>query len=253
MAAGENGALIDVRALTELHDLNEAVRLQKAIWGFDDIDLLPVRLFVVAGKIGGQVLGAFDGRKMVGFLIAIPGVKPGGKPYLHSHMLGVTHDYRNAGVGRVLKMAQRTDALERGLDLIEWTFDPLELKNAYFNIERLGAIVRRHVLNQYGITSNQFDSGLPSDRCIAEWWVESPRARAIAGGEGTWKRPPVEARIVIPAEIAVLRREDPPRAREIQRRASLQFQDYFSRGMAVVGFERTDSDGIYLLSKWDSE
>jgi predicted GNAT superfamily acetyltransferase len=190
---------------------------------------------------------------MVGFLIAIPGVKPGGKPYLHSHMLGVTHDYRNAGVGRLLKMAQRADAVERGLDLIEWTFDPLELKNAYFNIERLGAIVRRHVLNQYGITSNQFDSGMPSDRCIAEWWVASRRARAIAGGEGEWERPSIEARIAIPMEISTLRREDPPRAREIQRRASLQFQDYFARGLAVVGFEKTDSSGIYLLGKWDSE
>ncbi len=91
-------------------------------------------------------------------------------------MLGVVDDYRNAGVGRRLKLAQREEALARGIDLVEWTFDPLEIKNAFFNIERLGAIVRRYVQNQYGITASPLHGGLPTDRCVAEWWLRSPRA-----------------------------------------------------------------------------
>ena len=115
--------------------------------------------------------------------MAIPGLKPGGKTYLHSHMLGVLPEYRNARVGRALKLAQRDDALSRGIDLIEWTFDPLEIKNAFFNMERLGAIVRRYVPNQYGTTSSPLHGGLPTDRCIAEWWISSPRVNGRLGGQ----------------------------------------------------------------------
>ena len=135
---------------SERQQFREAVALQKTIWGFERCELLPLRLFVVATKIGGQVFGAYDDGRMVAFCLAIPGLKPDGKIYLHSHMLGVLPGYRNAGIGRQLKLRQRDDALARGIDLIEWTFDPLDIKNAYFNIERLGAIVRRYVRNQYG-------------------------------------------------------------------------------------------------------
>src|SRR5208283_845949 len=110
-----------------------------------------------------------------------PGIKPGPKTYLHSHMLGVLPEYRDAGIGRTLKLTQRDEARARGIDLIEWTFDPLEIKNAFFNIERLGAIVRRFVLNQYGTTSSPLNAGLPTDRCTAEWWISSPRVLAITG------------------------------------------------------------------------
>jgi predicted GNAT superfamily acetyltransferase len=157
--------MIDIRPLTEREDLKAVVRLQRQIWGFEDVDLIPLRLFVVASKIGGQVYGAFDGAHLIGFCMAIPGLKPGGHTYLHSHMLGVLPEYRNARVGRSLKLAQRDDALSRGIDLIEWTFDPLEIKNAFFNMERLGAIVRRYVPNQYGTTSSPLHGGLPTDRC----------------------------------------------------------------------------------------
>jgi predicted GNAT superfamily acetyltransferase len=128
LAAGQEEGNIEIRQLRGLDELNEAVRLQKEIWGFADIELLPLRLFVVAQKVGGQTLGAFDGGRMVGFLLAIPGLKQGAM-YLHSHMMGVLPEYRNRGVGRRLKLAQREEALSRGIRLIEWTFDPLELKN----------------------------------------------------------------------------------------------------------------------------
>ena len=172
--------MIEARLLTTHEEFTEAVRLQQQIWGFEEIELLPVRLFVVATKVGGHAFGAFDDGKMVGFCLAIPGLKSGGTTYLHSHMLGVMPQYRNAGVGRMLKMEQRKDAIARGIELIEWTFDPLEIKNAYFNMERLGAIVRRYVFNQYGTTSSHLHSGMPTDRCVAEWWVSSPRVRAAS-------------------------------------------------------------------------
>jgi predicted GNAT superfamily acetyltransferase len=243
--------MIEVRPLSEREDLKSVVRLQRQIWGFEDVDLLPLRLFVVASKIGGQVFGAFDGQQMVGFCIAIPGLKPGAKTYLHSHMLGVLPDYRNAGVGRMLKLVQRDDAASRGIDLIEWTFDPLEIKNAFFNMERLGAVVRRYVYNQYGTTSSPLHGGLPTDRCIAEWWIASPRVKAITAGQ-PFERNPVDARISIPSDIAAIRANDPARAKEIQQTASDQFRAAFDRGLAVIGFEKTDQAGTYLLGQWES-
>ena len=140
----------------------------------------PFRMFVVATKIGGQAFGVYRDGRMIAFCLAIPGVKPKEKQYLHSHMLGVLPEYRNAGIGRQLKLRQRDDALARGIDLIEWTFDPLELKNAYFNIERLGVIVRRYVRNQYGITTSRLHGGIPTDRCVAEWWIRKARQGASA-------------------------------------------------------------------------
>jgi predicted GNAT superfamily acetyltransferase len=243
--------MIEIRALTSHAEFQDAVKLQQQIWGFEEIELLPLRLFVVALKVGGQVFGAFDGQRMVGFCLAIPGLKAGGKSYLHSHMLGVLPEYRDAGVGRRLKLVQRDEALGRGIDLIEWTFDPLEIKNAFFNIERLGAIVRRYVFNQYGTTTSRLHGGLPTDRCIAEWWIGSPRAEAIIAAR-EFDRNPVEVRIAIPSEIANLRSEDPKRAREIQQQASAQFQAAFDAGLAVIGFERSKEAGTYLLGKWES-
>jgi predicted GNAT superfamily acetyltransferase len=243
--------MIEIRALTERDDLKTVVRLQRQIWGFEDVDLVPLRLFVVANKIGGQVYGAFDGNTMVGFCMAIPGLKAGGKTYLHSHMLGVTAEYRNHGVGRMLKLTQRQDALKRGVDLIEWTFDPLEIKNAFFNVERLGAIVRRYVPNQYGTTSSPLHGGLPTDRCIAEWWIASPRAEAITTGK-PFARSPIEALVAIPKDIAAIRSSDPARAREIQKQACEQLCAAFDRGLAVIGFENSEHSGTYLLGLWES-
>ena len=238
---------IETRALKTHAEFTEAVRLQQQIWGFEDVELLPVRLFVVATKIGGQAFGAFDGERMVGFCLAIPGLKAGGRYYLHSHMLGVLPEYRNLGLGRLLKLAQREDALARSVSLIEWTFDPLEIKNAYFNIERLGAIVQRYVLNQYGTTSSFLHGGLPTDRCVAEWYIASPRVRAILDG-APLPRLEAAARVCVPAEIDDIRHTDPKRARQIQKAISDAFLKHFQAGLAVTGFERTPDAGVYVFS-----
>jgi predicted GNAT superfamily acetyltransferase len=208
----------EIEELSTHEQLRDAVALQKAIWGWDDADLLPFRMFVVATKIGGQALGVYREGRMIAFCVSIPGVKPDGQVYLHSHMLGVLAEYRNAGIGRQLKLRQRDDALTRGIDLIEWTFDPLELKNAYFNIERLGVIVRRYVRNQYGISTSRLHGGIPTDRCVAEWWIRKPPQHA-----------PVAERIDVPADIEA--------ARAQQAEIADRFEDCFARGLTVIGME----------------
>ncbi len=223
-----------VRALSGHAEFAEAVRLQKVIWGFPDLELLPVRFFVVASRIGGQTLGAFDGNHMAGFLLAIPGIKNDtGIPYLHSHMLGVLErDYRDAGVGRALKLAQREDALARGIPLLEWSFDPFEAKNAYFNLEVLGAMVRTYVANMYGVRTSMLDTDLPTDRCIAEWWINETKPKL-----------PVTARVSLP----------PQKTRESQAALARKLQRHFADGLAVTGFERSGDSGTYLLSPWPSK
>src|ERR1700739_2320177 len=134
---------IQIQPLTTLEHFERCVVLQIEVWGYSDGDVIPRRVFVVAQRIGGQVIGAFDGEDLVGFAMSLPGYRDG-KPYLHSHMLAVLPQYRNAGIGRSLKLPQPDDAIARGFDLMEWTFDPLEIRNAHLNIARLGVIVRRY-------------------------------------------------------------------------------------------------------------
>ncbi len=190
---------IVLRRCHGIEELRACVALQKEVWNFTDAELVPLRMFVVADKVGGQVMGAFDGSEMVGFALSVPGTRSG-HVYLHSHMLAVRKEHRNAGLGRRLKLLQRGDALERGIELIEWTFDPLEIKNAYLNIEKLGAIARRYTINQYGITSSPLQGGLPSDRLIAEWWLKSKRVETLLA---TGKNPDAacESGIEVPAQI----------------------------------------------------
>ena len=233
--------MISVRTITEIGDLREAVRLQKTIWGFEDLELLPVRMFVVAHRVGGQTMAAFDDDTMVGFLIAVPGIKTDGTHYLHSNMMGVLADYRNLGVGRQLKLAQREEALERGIEMIEWTFDPLELKNAFFNVQRLGAVVERYVLNQYGITSSLLHGGLPTDRCVASWYLRSERVERVVAGDPASAVEIVE-RIEVPNAIGGGRRE---------RQASIseRFLEYLRRDLYVAQVERGETNGVYLFAK----
>ncbi len=239
--------MIEIRQIHGLDEFQDVLKLQKLIWGFADIELLPLRFLVVVSKVGGHVFGAYDGKEMVGFCFAIPGVKSGGMPYLHSHMLGVLPAYSDAGIGRRLKLRQREDALERGIGLIEWTFDPLELKNAFFNIGRLGATIRQYHENVYGVTASPLHGGLPTDRLVAEWWIQSERVERILADAP----PPlqVEERIAYPFDIARIRREEPQRARAIQTSNGEKFRSAFERGLEVTGFERSATEGTYLLEQ----
>jgi predicted GNAT superfamily acetyltransferase len=245
---------IILRRCYSLEEMRACVALQKEVWNFSDAELVPLRMFVVADKVGGQVIGAFKGGSMVGFALAVPGMRSG-HPYLHSHMLAVRKDYRNAGLGRRLKLLQREDALVHGVELIEWTFDPLEIKNAYLNIERLGAIARRYNINQYGITSSPLQGGLPSDRLIAEWWLKSKRVETLLA---TGKNPPFqcESEIAVPAQIYEWKAaaETRGRALQVQERNREQFLLAFSRRLAVLGYQHdAQTNGKFLLGHWDEK
>jgi predicted GNAT superfamily acetyltransferase len=242
---------IVIRLCHDLEEMRACVALQKEVWNFSDADLVPLRMFVVAERIGGQIIAAFEGREVVGFGLSIPGYRDG-RSYLHSHMLAVLQNYRNAGLGRRIKLFQRDDALARGFELIEWTFDPLEIKNAYLNIEKLGAIARRYNINQYGITSSPLQGGLPTDRLVAEWWLESKRVEIILKGKESEFKPLKS--ISIPAQIyewkaAPASRE---RAKEVQDRTRDEFLKAFADDLAVLGYERDEKgNGKFLLGKWE--
>jgi predicted GNAT superfamily acetyltransferase len=220
---------IVISSLTTMEECTEIVALQKTIWAFeDDTELLPPRVIVVAVKIGGQAFGAYDNGRMIAFLVAFAATKADGHKYLHSQMLGVLPEYRNTGIGKRLKMYQRDDALARGYDLIEWTFDPLQLKNAWFNIEGLGAIVRRYERNLYGTSTSALQGGLPTDRCIAEWWIQKPRPM-----------PDIVERLPVP----------PVRSRAVQEMVASHFEAAFAKGLAVVGVKRIEDSIEYLFGE----
>ena len=247
-----SGEAIVIRRCQGLDELRACVELQRKIWNFTDAELVPLRMFVVAEKVGGQVMGAFAGDAMVGFALSVPGTRSG-HVYLHSHMLAVAKEHRNSGLGRRLKLLQREDALARGIELIEWTFDPLEIKNAYLNIEKLGAIARRYNINQYGITSSPLQGGLPSDRLIAEWWLKSRRVETLLA---TGKVPLFnqQSEIEVPAQIYDWKAAAQTRgqAQQVQERNRDQFLRTFESGLAVLGYERdAASNGKFLLGNWD--
>ena len=243
---------ITIRKCEALEEMQACFALQKEVWNFSDADLIPVRLFVIANKIGGQVVGAFDGEELVGFALAIPGNR-NGHSYLHSQMLAVRQQYRNAGLGRQLKLSQRDDALARGFDLMEWTFDPLEIKNSYLNIEKLGAIARRYNVNQYGITTSPLQGGLPTDRLVAEWWLKSRRVEAVLSGAPKPEIVP-QASVAVPAEIYEWKSSAATRANaiKVQQQNREQFTKAFADGLAVLGFARDNQgNGRFLLDVWD--
>jgi predicted GNAT superfamily acetyltransferase len=252
MTRGTSGSVTEIRKCHTRDEMLACVNLQKEVWKFADAELVPVRVFVVAEKIGGQVIGAFDGGELVAFAVSLPGCR-GGHSYLHSQMLAVRSQYRNAGLGRKIKLFQRDDALAQGFELIEWTFDPLEIKNAYLNIERLGAIARRYHVNQYGITTSPLQGGLPSDRLVAEWWLKSKRVTNLLGAAGRPEFVSLKT-ITVPAEVYEWKASpgSRERAREVQERNRKDFLQAFSDGLAVLGYER-DSQGAgkFLLGCWE--
>ena len=243
---------VQIAPVTALADFERCVEVQLAVWGYSDGDLIPKRVFIVAQRIGGQVIGAFDRDELVGFAMSLPGYRAG-KPYLHSHMLAVLPEYRNAGLGRSLKLAQREDALARGFDLMEWTFDPLEIKNAHLNIVRLGAIARRYMPDFYGPSTSPLQGGLPTDRLVAEWWLRSDRVRRTLGEDNS-RQPiesaPVVVQVPVPAAVKDWKQNPDQRklAESLQTRNRLALESAFSRGLAITGYERSpQGDGCFLL------
>jgi predicted GNAT superfamily acetyltransferase len=265
--------MIVIRTCAGFDELEACVQLQIETWGYDDSDVIPRKAFLVAQKIGGQVIGAFDTdlpgagpsgtpESMVGFAMSLPGMKSGEErnpqAYLHSHMLAVRPNYRNRGLGAQLKLEQRREALTRNIRLMEWTFDPLEIKNAYLNISKLGAIVRCYHVNFYGVSSSRLQGGLPTDRLVAEWYIDSPRVVGIleerqTDRHGIEDRGKIEEQILVPASIYQWKAS--PGGREkalaVQLENRCRFQNAFSQGLAVVAFTRdAEGNGVFELGQW---
>jgi predicted GNAT superfamily acetyltransferase len=255
MAAGQEnlaGSAIEIRKLEDQAEFEATLPIQAEVWGYSEMDLVPSRLLGVARFIGGLVLGAYDGGRLIGFNLVFPGRKPDGAPYWHSHMTAILPAYQNTGVGRRIKLRQREEAILAGVRLVEWTFDPLEIRNAYFNIERLGVIARGYVPNLYGITSSALHASLPTDRLVAEWHVESARVNAIVERGGKISRK-VDATITVPGDIAELKTRSADAARAIQLRIGEEFLRHFAAGRAVIGYRRTDAGGMFELGRLEEQ
>ena len=231
-----------IRPVTDLRELGKCVEIQREAWGLAELEVIPVRMLVTQIRVGGLVLGAFEEGQLVGFLNAMPGIRDG-TPYWYSQMLAVKLPYRNRGIGSNLKLAQRDHAHQRGIHLIEWTFDPLESKNAYLNIAKLGVIVRRYYVNLYGATASQLQQGLESDRVIAEWWIDSPQRP-----DGVPSRGDDIRRVYIPADIQSLKKQSPKSAEEVQIRVREEFLKNFQDDYFVCGFKYGEESSEYLFT-----
>ena len=269
-----------IRPLTTIHDCRLVAELERAVWGYTDAeDVVPPPVLIVSAKRGGVLLGAFDDAgAMKGFVYSIPGLKDG-RPMQWSHMLGVLPDARNTGLGLQLKLAQRRATLDMGLELIEWTYDPLQALNAHLNFARLGVVVEEYEENIYGESSSALHRGTPTDRFVAAWNIREPhverriasRGPAVRDGSvasaplvnpsssgGGWLRPgegnlsSTERRLLveIPTGFSDMQQREPALALEWRLESRRIFQHYLHRGYRVVDFflARDAGRGQYLLA-----
>ena len=242
---------VEVRSLNTIVEFDRCVELQVAVWGYADGDVIPRRVFIVASHIGGQVFGALIAGELVGFAMALPGVR-NGETYLHSHMLAVLPAHRDARLGRMLKLAQRRDALDRGFRTMEWTFDPLEIKNAYFNLHRLGATCARYEENFYGPSSSPLQGGLPTDRLCARWELGSARVGRALDGRSLEEA--VTRRVQVPAALPQWKRDEATRLRALAAQSEVRAQliAAFAQDMQAIGYEvDAEGNGTYLLAPRD--
>lgn len=240
---------MQIRKCTTLPDFHRCVEIQREVWRESDLETEPYVTFVVAHQTGGQVLGAFDGDSMVGFSMSLVGLH-GTAPYLHSHMTGVLASHRDRRVGRLLKLFQRDEALSRDIRLVEWTFDPLEIRNAHFNFNRLGGICRKIIPNFYGVTSSPLHRGLPTDRLLVEWQLDTKRVVA-AISDLTREPEDAPATIHVPPELEDWSKtQQTDRLIELQSRMREEFQHWFSKQYAVTGVRFTTHGVDYCLAPW---
>lgn len=233
---------IQIRPLNGVADFTQAEQVQQQTWGFSDRDVVPAAIFSVAHHFGGQALGAFEAERMVGFALALGTVEQG-HTHLHSHMVAVLPDFQDQGLGRLLKLAQREDALHRGISQIFWTFDPLQSRNAFLNIARLGGLGVRYLPNLYGQTSSPLHSGLPTDRLLIAWQLESPRVlRALSGEPPS----PGAGAHFIPIATSAVGRVKSAAELQIMREEMMQM---LSDGYTITGFERHKSVSKYVVEK----
>jgi predicted GNAT superfamily acetyltransferase len=240
-----------IRECTTIEEFDGCLALQREAFGLPDLELSPRRHLIVSRQAGGWTLGAFAADRMVGFVHHLAAVR-GNEIFGYSHMMAVAKDYQNKGVGARLKWAQRERALHEGRKLIKWTWDPMQARNAHFNLNRLGAVVETYAENFYGIDYSADASltdriGLPSDRLFATWRLDSERVRALASGVATPFAGTHVGSVSIPSQWNALVKSDPQRALEEQARVREEFRNAFEQGLICAGFERADEQSKYLL------
>ncbi|HQZ83141.1 MAG TPA: GNAT family N-acetyltransferase [Pyrinomonadaceae bacterium] len=245
---------INIRECASIDELSECVALQREVFALPEVELSPVRHFIVTKNAGGFTLGAFDGERLAGFVLSVPAVMHGERA-LYSHMTGVRPEYQSLGLGAALKWAQRTRALAEGIRFIKWTFEPVKARNAYFNLEKLGATVSDLQENFYGTdygTPPDKDGkkvGFASDRLFAEWDIASEKVKALASGEKFVEAGEPTATVQIMPDWLALVARDPEKARSEQLRIRKEFETAFDFGMVCRGFYRDEEQPAYLLYK----
>lgn len=248
-----NSSEVEVRECISAADLDACLQLQRDVFGFPELEVSPRRHLVVSRQAGGWTLGAFAGEEMVGFVHHMVGVQDQ-QIIGYSHMMAVSAAVQNQGVGAQLKWAQRDRALAEGVNFIRWTWDPMQARNAHFNLNRLGVVVRSYADNFYGtnysVAGNYdgADRGLDSDRLVAHWHLDSERVRATANGQRATAGA-AEHEIAIPADWAGLIKNNVAGARAEQIRVRDEFQNAFAEGLTCTGFVRDANRPRYLLTK----
>ena len=240
-----------IRECTTIEEFDGCLSLQREAFGLPDLELSPRRHLIVSRQAGGWTLGAFAADRMVGFVHTMAAVR-GNEIFGYSHMMAVAKDYQNKGVGARLKWAQRERALREGRKLIKWTWDPMQARNAHFNLNRLGATVDTYAENFYGIDYSADASitariGLPSDRLFATWHLDSERVRELANGSAVQFEGKQAGSVSIPSQWKALVKSYPQRALEEQTRVREEFKNAFARGLICAGFERGEEQSKYLL------
>lgn len=245
---------IIIRECVTLEEMSECVQLQRDVFALPETELSPVRHLIVTKNAGGFVLGAFDGERLAGFVLSVPAFLRGERAF-YSHMTGVRPEYQSHGIGARLKWAQRTRALDDGVKYVKWTFEPVKSRNAYFNLEKLGATISEFQENFYGVdyaTVPEYKGekfGLASDRLFAEWHLESEKVVALAAGETYTESRAPTANVQIMNDWLGLVTNDPEKAKAEQLRIREEFNAAFGFGMVCRGFYRDVEQPAFLLYK----
>jgi len=247
---------IIIRECTTIDELDNCVRLQRDVFRLPDLEISPRRHLIVSRQAGGWTLGAFAGDRLVGFVHHLAAVRNHNEIFGYSHMMAVDPEFQNQGVGAKLKWQQRERAMAEGRSFIKWTWDPMQARNAHFNLNRLGVTVSDYATNFYGTdypdASAPDAPGIDSDRLFAQWQLRSPRVVALAsGGTGEVMEAQPAATIGIPANWNRLCAENPGEAKEEQLRVRGEFQKAFAAGLVCAGFDRTQEQPSYLLYERD--
>jgi predicted GNAT superfamily acetyltransferase len=245
---------LEVRECTTIDEFDQCIFLQREVFGLPDLEISPRRHLVVSRAAGGWTLGAYVGARLIGFVHHMVAVRGANEIIGYSHMMAVARDYQNKGVGARLKWAQRERALKEDRRFIKWTWDPLQSRNAHFNLNRLGVTVKTYAANFYGTDyltdpSQKLEEapGLQSDRLFAGWDLTSKRVEALASGDSPPSLSAPDEKIEIPTDWASLLKRDLKSARVEQARVRAAFKNAFSDGLVCAAFERGETRSRYLL------